>query len=396
MTQNSRRFRGIVALTTFTKLVINVIRRMVYPFAPAFARGLGVDLPAITSLIAVNQATALLGPVGASFADRYGHKLLILVALALAAIGSFAAGIIPMYSVLLVCLFLAGLAKSIFDPSLQAFIAGHVPYEHRGRFIGITEIAWAGTTLAGIPLAGILIERFSWQTPFLVLSVLLLACFFLILKFMPSDRTSPRAQETAGPGMAAGWKTIIRNRQVLGMLGYVFCMSLANDNLFVVYGAWLEQSYGLSLAAIGFGTILIGISELLGEGFTALFSDRIGLKRTVITGTLLSAMAYFALPAADIGLGVVLSGLFLVFFFFEFTIVTSMSMNTELVPALRASTMSAYYMFSGIGRVVGAFAGGIIWKAFGLTGISLTSGIITLLALGFILAGFSGRKQLTH
>ncbi|HCY85232.1 MAG TPA: MFS transporter, partial [Desulfobacteraceae bacterium] len=379
-------------ITTFTKLVMNVIRRMVYPFAPAFARGLSVDLTAITSLIAVNQATALLGPVGASFADRYGHKLLMLVALALATIGSFAAGIIPMYAVLMICLFLAGLAKNIFDPSLQAFIGNHVPYEHRGKFIGITEIAWAGTTLAGIPLAGILIERFSWQTPFLVLSALTLVSFFLILKFMPSDRASARATNATRPGMAASWKTIVKNRQVLGMLGFVFSMSLANDCLFVVYGAWLEQSYGLSLSAIGFGTILIGLSELFGEGCTALFADRIGLVRAVVIGTALSALAYLALPATDIGLPFVLSGLFMLFFFFEFTIVTSMSLNTELVPALRASTMSAFYMMGGIGRVIGAFAGGIIWKTYGLTGISLTSGGFTLLALIAILAGFSGRK----
>ncbi|WDP85220.1 MAG: hypothetical protein HUN05_08825 [Desulfobacter sp.] len=91
-------------------------------------------------------------------------------------------------------------------------------------------------------------------------------------------------------------------------------MSLANDNLFVIYGAWLEKSYGLSLAAIGFGTIFIGISEILGEGCTSLFSDRIGLKTSVITGTALSAGAYLILPFADMGLGCVLAGLFLVFF----------------------------------------------------------------------------------
>ena len=70
-----------------------------------------------------------------------------------------------------------------------------------------------------------------------------------------------------------------------------------------------------------------------------------------------------------------------------------MSLNTELVPALRASTMSAFYMMGGIGRVIGAFAGGVIWKAYGLLGISLTSGIFTLLALIAIILGFSGRKH---
>ena len=400
MTKDSKGFYGFISTAIFTKLLMNVTRRMVYPFAPAFARGLDVNLAAITSVIAVNQATAVLGPVGASFADRYGYKLLMLFAIGLLTVGTFAAGLIPLFSVLMICLFLSGLAKAIFDPSLQAFIGEYVPYEHRGKVIGISEMAWAGSTLAGIPLAGIVIERFSWQTPFFIIGSISLVCFFLILKLMPEDtKVSPEMsagpdQASAGPGggILANWKIIVRNRQVRGILGFSFFMALANDNLFVVYGAWLEQSYGLSLAAIGFGTILIGVSEILGEGCTALFSDRIGLKRSVIMGTGLSAAAYLLLPAADMGLHYVLPALFMVFFCFKFTFVTSMSLSTELVPDLRASTMSAFYAIGGIGRVIGAFAGGLIWTAYGLWGISLVSGIGSIIALVIMLTGFHSQE----
>ena len=154
-----KQFYGFIGIATFTKLLMNVTRRMIYPFAPEFARGLGVPLSAITSVIAVNQATALLGPVGASLADRYGYKLLMLFGLGLLTVGTFATGLIPLYSVLVVCLFLAGLGKSIFDPTLQAFIGEFVPIEQRGKVIGITEFAWAGATLLGIPAAGLIIHR---------------------------------------------------------------------------------------------------------------------------------------------------------------------------------------------------------------------------------------------
>ncbi len=389
MAQTPRQFYGFIGITTFTKLLMNITRRMIYPFAPEFARGLGVDLSAITSVIAMNQATAVLGPVGASFADKYGYKLLMLFALGLLTIGTFAAGFIPLYSVLVVCLFLAGLTKSIFDPSLQAFIGEFVPFEQRGKVIGITELAWAGSTLMGIPIAGIIIERFSWQTPFWIIGLLSLLCFGLILKFMPETPSKEKESKEPSSSFWSNWKTILKNRQVLGILSFSFFMSLANDNLFVIYGAWLEQSYSLSLAAIGFSTILIGVSEMLGEGVTAFFSDRIGLKRSIIIGVSLCAGAYFFLPTLDIGLPFVLTGLFLVFFFFEFTYVTAMSLTTELVPELRASTMSAFYAIGGLGRVAGAFAGGMIWSSSGLSGISIISGGCTLMALLCILVGFS-------
>lgn len=390
MTKNKKAFNGIIGITTFTKLMLNITRRLAYPFAPAFARGLNVELSAITGLIAMTQATSFLGPVGAWFADRYGYKIIMLAAVAMLTIGTFAAGLIPIYSVVMVSLFLAAMAKSIFDPTLQAFIGNYVPIAHRGRVIGITEISWAGSTLVGIPLAGILIERFSWQAPFWILSLLSLVCFFLILKFMPKDKASAPARPSQKP--QANWKAIFKNRRALGLFGFGFFMTLANDNLFVIYGAWLEQSYGLSLAAIGFGTIFIGLSEILGEGSTALFSDRIGLKRSVIGGTVLSAAAYMILPAADTGLSWTLAGIFLVFFSFEFTYVTSMSLGTELVPDLRASTMAAFFAIAGLGRVIGAFSGGMVWSGYGIQGISLVSGGCTLLALASLLTGFSGSK----
>jgi predicted MFS family arabinose efflux permease len=393
MAQTSRQFFGFIGITTFTKLLMNVTRRMIYPFAPEFARGLGVDLSAITSVIAVNQATALLGPVGASFADRYGYKLLMLFALGFLTIGTFAAGFIPLYSVLVVCLFLSGLCKSIFDPSLQAFIGEFVPIEQRGRVIGITELAWAGSTLLGIPVIGLIIERFSWQTPFWIIGLLSLVCFGLILKLMPKTPSKKKNSNQNTPSFLSNWKTIVQNREVAGILLFGFFMALASDTLFVIYGAWLEQSYGLSLASIGFSTILIGISEMLGEGCTAFFSDRIGLKRSILLGVSLCAGAYFLLPILDIGLPHVLTGLFLIFFFFEFTYVTAMSLTTELVPKFRASTMSAFYAIGGLGRVAGAFAGGMIWSSSGLAGISLVSGGSTLLALVCILLGFSKKQQ---
>ncbi|WP_299983131.1 MFS transporter [Desulfobacula sp.] len=392
MTNNPKKFAEFITVTTFSKFLFNITRRLIYPFAPEFARGLNVELSAITSVIAINQATSLFGPVGASFADKYGYRILMLLSLGVLTIGTFAVGLIPVYSVLVICLFLAGLAKSIFDPSLQAFISNFVPFEKRGQIIGITELAWAGSTLIGIPLAGVVIERFSWHTPFFIISGFSLVCFFIILKIMPKDKKNTIPSEDRTP-MMSNWKTIIKDRKVLSILSFVFFMSLANDNLFVIYGAWLEQSYNLSLVAIGFGTILIGLSEILGEGCTVFFSDRIGLKKSIVIGVSLCTGAYFLLPVLDIGLSYVLAGLFLVFFTFEFTIVTSMSLSTELVPELRASTMSAFFAVAGIGRVAGAFLGGIIWSNFGLLPICLISGFCTFAALISILIGFYQSKS---
>ncbi len=303
----------------------------------------------------------------------------------------FAAGFLPIYTVVMISLLLAGVAKSIIDPTLQGIAGNIVPFEKRGMVIGIMEFAWAASTLVGIPLSGVIIEKYNWQTPFLIIGCLSLLCFFIILVVFPNDRkqmVQTNTQTNKEPGIIKIWREIIQHRRVKAMFVFVFFMCLANDNLFVIYGIWLEESFKLSLAAIGAGAFFIGLAELFGEALTAFFSDKIGLKKSIVMGVFLTMISYFLLMFLDEKLGWVLWGLFILFLTFEFTIVSSMSLSTELVPGFRASTMSAYFAVAGIGRVIGAFSGGFLWNGFGIAGISILSGICTFLALVAILIGF--------
>jgi MFS family permease len=91
------------------RLFLNTARRFAYPFAPALSRGLGVPLTEITPLIAGNQATGMLSPLFGPLSDRWGYRTMMLVGLGLLAGGMLAAGLLPIYGVVLLALFLAGL-----------------------------------------------------------------------------------------------------------------------------------------------------------------------------------------------------------------------------------------------------------------------------------------------
>jgi predicted MFS family arabinose efflux permease len=165
---------------------------------------------------------------------------------------------------------------------------------------------------------------------------------------------------------------------------------VANDNLFVVYGAWLEKQFNLSIVALGFGTGIIGMAELAGESLTAALADRLGLKRSVIGGLTACIVCYGVLPFLGHTLSTALTGLFLVFLTFEFTIVASLSLFTELVPKSRATMMASYLALAGIGRVVGALVGGPIWLAGGIQATTLVSAAISGLALASLVWGLRG------
>jgi len=378
-----------IGLLTFARLLLSTSRRFAYPFAPVLSRGLGVSLTSITSIIAINQATAIIGMLFGPLADRLGYRLMMITGLAMLTAGMFAGGIFPFFGIVMAGMFLAGLGKSIFDPAIQAYVAERVPFERRGTVIGIIEFSWAGCTLVGIPLIAILIDRFGWRAPFFALAGAGLVCMGIIGILIPAEKSKATGTSSAQEIINA-WRRMLLEPSARGALGFAFFVSLANDNLFVVYGAWLEDIFGLSILAIGIGTTAIGFAELSGEILTALFGDRFGLKRSVLVGLLLSSLSYGLLPFLEGTLTLALGGLFLIFIVFEFTIVSFISLCTELQPAYRATMMSAFYAAAGIGRVVGALIGGHVWLGGGIFTTALVSASFSLFALVSLAWGLRG------
>jgi MFS transporter, DHA1 family, inner membrane transport protein len=383
---------GPVAAAAACRLVLNTARRFAYPFAPVLSRGLGVSLTAVTSMIAVNQATGVIGMVFGPVADRFGYRLMMMAGLGLLVIGMFTANFLPFYGVVMVALFLAGLGKTVFDPAVQAYIGERVPYKRRGLVIGFFEFSWAGSTLIGIPLIAILIDRFGWRSPFWFLGGCGLLGIVAIKALIPDDRNRGGLGRNTF-GFWRTWRQLIKERSAMGAIGFAFFTNIANDNLFVVYGAWLESSFNLSVVALGIGTSVIGIAELAGEGMTAFLGDRFGLKRSVITGQALCIVSYGLLPLWGHSLSLALVGLFVVFLIFEFTIVTSLSLSTELMPVSRATMMSGFYGSAGIGRVIGALVGGHVWLGGGIAATGLVSAVFTVLGLVSLVWGLWGWRE---
>jgi predicted MFS family arabinose efflux permease len=211
-------------------------------------------------------------------------------------------GLMPAYWPVFVGLVVASFGKTIFDPAIQAFIGRNVPFAGRGRVIGAVETAWAGSTLVGIPALGLIIERLGLNSSFYLMALLGAIGWLLISRVIPPDEPNPHPEKKKA-ALGASLKQLVQIRPAAGMLAFGFWISIANDSLFVVYGAWFEQDFLVSLVALGFSTVAIGAAELLGESLTALFADRLGLKRAVILGLGLAIGAYLLLPLIGRTLG---------------------------------------------------------------------------------------------
>lgn len=373
--------RAQLAAFSIVRTVLNTGYRMVYPFLPALARGLGVDLRSAALAVTARSSLGVAAPLFGWIADRYGRRPALLLALLLSAAALGAVAAWPTYPVFFLALMLAAAAKMLFDTATQAYIGDRVAYRRRGLAIALTEFGWSGAFLLGMPLCGWAISRAGWNAPFSGLAILALLSAVVLWRMLPPD--PPPA--SVRPAWSDGLGRILRAPPALAGLGVGLLISTANEVVNIVYGAHMEQSFGLHVAALGAATALIGLSELSGEGLVAGLADRIGKRRAVGFGLALNFAAALALPALGTTLPGALAGLFLFYLTFEFTLVSAIPLMTELVPAARATLMAGNLAAHSTGRALGAWLGPLLYTG-GLRANTLAAAALDLVAIALLVA----------
>ncbi len=377
-----------ILVMALVKLLLNTARRFIYPFAPALSRGLDVPLSSITSLIAVSQFNSILGIFSGPVADRLGYRTTMGYGLIFLVVGMLLSGLFPVYWIVFVGLLLAGFGKTVFDPAIQALIGRNIPFGKRGRAIGIVEMSWSGAALAGIPLVGLIFDRWGISVSFYCFAGFGVLAWIGMMRYIPPDEKNGRGSDKIT--LVSSLKQLVRIRPALGMIGFGFWISIANDALFVTYGAWFEHAFHVSLVALGFSTAAIGAAELCGESLAALFADRIGLKRATAIALILAILSYFLLPIVGRKLPFALAGMFMVFLCFEFTMICGFSLCTEVLPNSRATMMAGFYAMAGVGRMIGVFIGAYMWKTGGIFAVAWSAAGLTCIGLLCLFWGLHG------
>jgi len=165
-------------------------------------------------------------------------------------------------------------------------------------------------------------------------------------------------------------------------------LSIANEVINLVFGVWMEDSFGLKIAALGAASAVIGFSELGGEGLTAALVDRIGKTRAVTIGLIVNCAAALALPLVGRSVPGALAGLFFFYLSFEFTIVSSIPIMSEVVPSARATLMASYGAALSLGRTGGALLATPLYR--------LGFGWSCLAAVAFNLLALVALNRLRH
>jgi predicted MFS family arabinose efflux permease len=364
-----------VTIFVFVRVVISTTFRMIYPFLSYFARGMGVDLKMISYALTARSLMGLISPFLASVADSRGRKTGMLLGI-ITYTGALSLIVLwPTYPSFFIALSLATIGYLIFIPSMQAYLGDRVPYEKRGRVLGITEFAWSLSAIIGVPLVGFIIARKGWLAPFPLIALLGGISILLLTWMLPKD-TLPQEGQT---GFWKNLRKVFSYPPAVAALAMAGFYTAANETVTLVYGVWVEQAFALSIASLAATALAIGISELGGEVLVTLFTDKIGKRRAVVIGLIGNCLAALALPFAGQWKAGAMLSLFLFYLTFEFTLVSGIPLMTEILPSSRATMMAAHMAVIALGRSVGDLAAPILYTQPAVPGIAANA----LVAIGF-------------
>jgi len=368
------RLRFQVLAFTFTRVVLNTMHRMIYPFLPAISRGLGVDLQLVSLAVTARSTLGVSGPFLAFIADQRGRKAGMITGLALFSLGATVVFIWPTFPGFLATLILTMLGKYVFDPSMQAYLGDRVPYQRRGLVLAVTELGWSLSFIIGIPLAGVLISRQGWLSPFPLFALLGLLTMAGLIWILPKDPVPMDNNSNTWHNI----RSVLSYKPALAGLAVSLLASAANEAVNLVFGVWMEDAFGLRIAALGAASAVIGLSELGGETLSARLTDRLGKTRAVGAGIILSSLAALLLPVVGGTLPGAMAGLFLFYITFEYTLVSTIPLMSEILPQARATLMATNVAGHSLGRAIGALISTRLYSP-GILGSSLAAFLLNIL-----------------
>ena len=368
----------VVSVVFCTRLILDIGTRMVFPFIPQLAAGLGITVVGFSWLIFIRGIVGIAGPIFGLWSDRYGRHKIMAVGLLCQSCGII--GLVlswQWWAILPMLLF--GMGLTAFLPPQQAYISDQTSYHKRGRALAIIEASWAIAAIVFLPVVGWLIDAFGWRSPFLIVSLFSVIGAAIVWYYLPP--TEHQIQ------VSISWSEMGRlcfRANVLASILVAMFLFVTVDCFITIWGIWLTADYRLDAATLGLVATGIGFAELMGSGSSSLFIDRIGKRLGSGLGLLMSGIILLIIPVTRSSFPLAVTMLILTGTFLEFTIVSLMPLYSEQAAEARATLFSLILLGSAIGGALGAPIAATLWEAVGLWGVCIVAAGCLLVALGLM------------
>jgi len=380
-----------------SSLLLMINMSLVSAFLPIFAHELdpsGILVGLVSSIWFLSRIFTEM-PSGI-LADKIGRRLLLILGLALSAVGAFLCSLANVIHVVIVGRALWGLGTGLFFMSSSALIFD-IFRSGRGRALGTFQsIEFIGSFI-GAPVGGFMAGAMGYRGVFTV-SAILAAISFMIAYF------SRELRRTENSGLKErmslySFKEVLPGTKNIGLtaiyIGSFSRMFIWNGAIGTVLPLYLNLYLSIPVETIGIIMSVRTLGIIISTAISGSLSDRLGRKPVVVAGMLIEALslyAYTCLYTSDL-----ISIVSLIEGFGRGMVLTSlMTLLSDVAPSsLRGSALGIYRTFMDVGGFTSPIFFMLIYEKFGsFSSFFSASAIILITSIIILLAKISKENQL--
>jgi predicted MFS family arabinose efflux permease len=157
------------------------------------------------------------------------------------------------------------------------------------------------------------------------------------------------------------------------------------QNLFVTFGAWLEDEFQFGAARLAVAGFSLGLVELVASVSSSRQTDKWGKERSVAFGAMLIVPSGILLNFGSHNFIIGIIAVFIYFLGFEFSVVSLLPLATSLVPNSPGTGLGWVLGAGTLGRAVIAIAATHLFESYGVKGPALLGSVFGVIGALLIL-----------
>ena len=249
------------------------------PLGPQFTQLLGISNAQFGLLVSAYTLSAgVSGLVAAMYVDQFDRKRLLLTMYTLFGLATLACGLATNYGWLMLARVAAGVFGGVLSALSQTIVADLVPFERRGRAMGVVMTSFSVSTVAGVPLGLFLAAHWSWHVPFFVIAVLVLLLMGVARQTLPVIDGHLHHPHRASVWVGLG-KTVadVNHLKAFALSGL---MMFAGFTVIPYITIYLQSNAGMRPEQIPWIYLAGGAGTLASARYFGHLTDRLGKAQT--------------------------------------------------------------------------------------------------------------------
>jgi len=249
------------------------------PLGPQLTELFGISAGEFGFLVsAYTFAAGLSGLLAATYIDRFGRKRMMLTLYPLFGVAALACSFAPTFAWLMLARVASGFFGGVLMALSQTIVAEVIPFERRGRAMGVVMTSFSVATVAGVPLSLFLASHFNWHAPFLAIALMVSVCALGAAKTLPSLKGHLAAHPIgdSAPSMLANLRLVLVDPNHLRAYAMSSSMVFAGFVVIPYITLYLQGNAGFKPEQIPYVYLTGGICTLISARFIGHWSDRAG------------------------------------------------------------------------------------------------------------------------